>query len=200
MREIAPGDVIFSYADATIKAIGIANSHAYDAPKPVEFAEAGAYWDRIGWRVDVGFMSLTGPIRPREYMDVLRPLLLNKYAPLRPNGDGLQSVYLTYLPESLAGALIDLCGREARDIVRQHQVSDAELPAIVLTQWEEHEMEQLRQDKHVSQTQREALIMARRGQGLFKQRVMLHEKACRITKVDRIRALAGGALQTVARF
>ena len=37
---------------------------------------------------------------------------------LRSIGNGLQSVYLTRLPESLAAALIDLIGVEARDIIR----------------------------------------------------------------------------------
>ncbi|MGH8128327.1 MAG: HNH endonuclease [Gammaproteobacteria bacterium] len=190
MREVAPGDVIFSFAETRIKAIGIANSHAYEAPKPIEFGEAGAYWDQIGWRVDVGFMSLSGPIRPSEYMDVLRPLLPRRYAPLHEDGRGLQSVYLTFLPESLAGKLIDLCGRPARDIIQQHQIADAELPpAVGLVQWEEHELAQVRADIRIPETDREAVIMARRGQGLFKQRVMAHEKKCRITGVDRIEHL-----------
>ena len=32
MREVAPGDAVFSFADTYIKAIGIATSHAYEAP------------------------------------------------------------------------------------------------------------------------------------------------------------------------
>jgi hypothetical protein len=34
------------------------------------------------------------------------------------------------------------------------------------------------------QTDREAIIRARRGQGIFKQHVMLIERRCRITRVD----------------
>ena len=120
MREVAPGDVVLSFADTRIKAIGIARSNAYEAPKPLEFGQTGAYWEQIGWRVDVGFIELRRPIRPSEYMDVLAPLLPSKYAPLRSIGTGLQSVYLTRLPEALAAALIDLIGVEARDIIRGH--------------------------------------------------------------------------------
>jgi len=36
----------------------------------------------------------------------------------------------------------------------------------------------------ISNTEREALITARRGQGLFKERVTEIEKRCRITRVD----------------
>src|SRR5688572_25704287 len=53
MREVSPGDIVFSFADTRIKAIGIITSHGYEAPKPLEFGGVGAYWELIGWRVDV---------------------------------------------------------------------------------------------------------------------------------------------------
>lgn len=43
MREVAPGDVVFSFAATIIRAIGFAASHADEAPKPLEFGQAGAY-------------------------------------------------------------------------------------------------------------------------------------------------------------
>jgi putative restriction endonuclease len=191
MREMAPGDVVFSYADASIRAIGIASSHAYEAPKPLEFGAAGAYWNLIGWRVDVAFIELRLTIRPSEYMQELGSLLPKKYSPLLPNGRGLQSVYLTSISEPLAATLIDLLGAEARDLVRGFRVSEA-LPtpvAIGQIQWEEHELENLRHDERVSVTMRRAVIEARRGQGLFKERVMRIERACRLTGVDQIEHL-----------
>lgn len=187
MREVAPGDAIFSFADTLIRAIGIAASHAYEAPKPAEFGAAGAYWNKIGWRVDVRFRELRLPIRPSEHMSVLGPLLPNKYAPLRPNGHGLQSVYLTRLPIELASALIDLLGAEARALVRHQAVADDPhtAPAIGLLQWEEYEIRKVQSDETVGSTEREAVVLARRGQGLFKQRVMEIESKCRITGVSR---------------
>jgi hypothetical protein len=187
MREVAPGDAVFSFADTVVRAIGIAASHAYEAPKPLEFGQAGAYWDRIGWRIDVRFTELRLPIRPSDHMGVLAPLLPNRYAPLRPNGAGLQSVYLTNLSEQLAAALIDLLGAEARDLVRGLRVAE-EAPiavALGLAQWEEHELSRVRGDASIPETQRQAVLMARRGQGLFKQRVMRIERACRVTGVVR---------------
>ncbi len=83
MREVAPGDVVFSFADTFIKAIGIVVSNAYEAPKPLEFGQAGAYWDKIGWRVDVNFVELRLPIRPSEHMSVLGPHLPDLYSPLQ---------------------------------------------------------------------------------------------------------------------
>ena len=182
MREVAPGDAVFSFADTVIRAIGIAASHAYEAPKPLEFGQAGAYWDNIGWRLDVRFTELRLPIRPSEHMSVFAPLLPAKYSPLRPNGAGLQSVYLTRLPDQFAASLIDLLGAEARDLVLGYRVAEEApiTPAIGLVEWEEHELSQVQADAALPETDRLAIVLARRGQGLFKTRVMRIEHACEL--------------------
>jgi putative restriction endonuclease len=187
MREVAPGDIVFSFADTRIKAIGIVASHAYESPKPLEFGQAGAHWDNIGWRVDVRFSELRNSTRPSEHMTVLAPVLPKRYAPLMPDGSGLQGVYLTHLSETFAVALIDLIGVEARSLALGHYVyEEARLrPEIGLVEWEEHELAQLRADAQVPETVRQAVVQARRGQGLFKERVMQIERACRITGVTR---------------
>lgn len=191
MREVAPGDVVFSFADTFIKAIGIASSHAYESPKPREFGQTGAYWDNIGWRVDVRFAELQGPIRPVEHMERLAPLLPARYAPLQAAGGGLQGVYLTLLPDNLATEVVDLVGREARTIIEMRRVADSpDKPvAIGLLEWEAHEMEQVIADQTIPETTRRAVVMARRGQGLFKQNVQRIESRCRVTKVDQIEHL-----------
>jgi hypothetical protein len=191
MREVAPGDVVFSFADTFIRAIGFAASHAYEAPKPLEFGQAGAYWDTIGWRVDVRFVELRLPLRPTEHMDALRPLLPRRYSPLRPQGGGLQNVYLTVLSDTFAARLIDLMGAEAHNLLAGHRAAE-ELrlqPAIGLIEWEEHELNRVREDARLTETMRQAVVMARRGQGLFKERVMQFEHSCRITGVTRIEHL-----------
>lgn len=191
MREVSPGDIIFSFADTLIRAIGIAASHAYEAPKPMEFGNVGAYWEYIGWRIDVRFIELQLPIRPSEHMNVLQRLLPDRYSPLQPNGNGNQVVYLTHLGEPLAGALVDLLGAEARDIVRGNRVAEERplQPDVGLFEWEAHELERIRENENIPETTRKALVLARRGQGLFKQRVMVVERACRITGVRRLEHL-----------
>lgn len=187
MREVAPGDVVFSFANASIGAIGFAVSHAYEAPKPLEFGQAGARWDLIGWRVDVRFTPLRMPLKPSDHSAVLAPLLPARYAPLQPSGSGLQSVYLAPLPERMAATLIDLLGGETRALVSGHRLADEEVPvsAIGLVEWEEHELRRVGADETLAPTEREALVLARRGQGLFKRRVMRIERACRVTGVTR---------------
>jgi hypothetical protein len=64
MREVAPGDIIFSFRDTRIAALGIARSYCYESPKPTEFGTAGSYWEAIGWKIDVSFRELENRVRP----------------------------------------------------------------------------------------------------------------------------------------
>jgi len=83
MREVAPGDLILSFADTCLRAFGVATSHAYEAPKPLEFGNAGRNWNAIGWRIDVRFQLIHTSVRPVEWMELLRPLLPARYSPER---------------------------------------------------------------------------------------------------------------------
>ena len=115
----------------------------------------------------------------------VRPLLPGRYAPLQPNGNGIQSVYLTSLPELLSESLIALIGPEAV-AVQQSADADRSMTAANadLEVWEHHIETEIDRDIHIETTDRQAPITARRGQGLFKERVMLIERRCRITGVD----------------
>jgi predicted restriction endonuclease len=50
--------------------------------------------------------------------------------------------------------------------------------------WAHRLEERVASDTSIRETDREAIIRARRGQGIFKQRVMQIERRCRITGVD----------------
>jgi hypothetical protein len=99
MREVAPGDLVLSFEDTYIRALGIVGSYCYECPKPTEFGTAGPNWEKIGWKVDVQYRILTSQLRPADHMAVLAPRLPHRYAPLQRNGRGLQGVYLTSMPE-----------------------------------------------------------------------------------------------------
>ncbi|MFO1053825.1 MAG: HNH endonuclease [Planctomycetota bacterium] len=187
MREVSPGDLVFSFADTRIRAFGIARSHAYEAPKPEEFGLAGRNWENIGWRVDVEFHEALSSFRPAEWIERLKPLLPKRYSPLRENGHGVQSIYLTEVPRPLALVLADLLGSEVAEIARGETVSEFRIhlpnPEIVL--WEEHLERQVTENCEVDETEKQALVLARRGQGLFRSRVSELERRCRVTGVDR---------------
>jgi putative restriction endonuclease len=183
MREVAPGDLIFSFMDARILAIGIAQSYCWECPKPLEFGTAGQNWEDIGWKVKVAFTELANKIRPKEHIDLLRPLLPDRYSPLQPNGNGLQSVYLTELPTALAEVLIGLIGQEVEPIDAAARTMKPVM-GDDLDVWERKLEQQVASDLTVPETDRLAIIRARNGQGLFKDRVGKIETRCRITGVD----------------
>jgi hypothetical protein len=187
MREVAPGDLIFSYADGVIRGFGIAKTHCYTSPRPDEFGHIGEVWDRIGWRVDVSFVPIQPPLRPAEHMSALAPLLPDRYSPIRPNGHGNQGVYLAEIPQKMAFLLGQLVSAELLQIVQDIRVeetpdaADTELRGI--SEWEAAETKRISEDRKLRETTRTALIKARIGQGLFRQNLTKIEHRCRITGV-----------------
>lgn len=191
MREVSPGDLIFSFVDTRIAAIGIAKSYCWECPKPAEFGSTGEYWENVGWRVTVSFTTLLHRVRPKDHMEVLRSLLPDRYSPLQSNGNGNQALYLTDIPQGFAEVLIGLIGNEARILLSKPvEIAPVDGNPMVsgddLDIWEHRLEQQVEKDRSVPETDREAIIRARCGQGLFKQRVMHIERKCRITGVENL--------------
>ncbi|MGB6603013.1 MAG: HNH endonuclease signature motif containing protein, partial [Steroidobacteraceae bacterium] len=144
----------------------------------------------IGWKVDVAFRELVNRIRPKDQIAELRRFLPEKYSPLRPSGDGLQSVYLTAVSAGFAALIFRLIGSEAdqaSDIGARVQRAERVSPSAELTieEWEGRVETAIRTDRGLTETEREALVLSRRGQGVFRTNVRLIERACRVTKVER---------------
>src|SRR6266404_4766677 len=197
MKEVAPGDLVFSKWGGAIRACGTLRSFGYDAPKPDEFGAAGRNWSQIGYRADVDYVRLIDPVAPRDAWSEIRPLLPEKYSPLNAaNGKGLQSVYLAALPAQLGELLRRLVAEHGNPLQAQDArgllVASAEEPER--ENWERHEMRLLEQ-AGMDVTEREALIKARRGQGLFRQNVARVERACRITRVTNPAYLIAGHIK-----
>lgn len=179
MQHVEPGDVVFSFCDTYIKAMGVATRKAVSAAKP-DFGSAGGTWSNEGWLIEVEFKQFDKPIRPKSHMDALRPHLPSKYSPLQASGDGLQSVYLAEVPLDMATALIELIGdkyQAALTALCTGTTVDEEAPEIA-------QEKELLERTDIGATQKQQLVNARRGQGLFKANVRIHETSCRITKVS----------------
>jgi len=177
MEEVEPGDVIFSFCDTRIKAIGIALAPAETASKP-DFGKAGTSWSKEGWLVSVEFKELTRQIRPKDQIELLRPHLPAKYSPLQETGNGLQSVYLTKVPSLMATVLMQLIGDEFGDTLTllQGEIDDFN--------FNDNNLEQsIKGRTDIGNTTIEQLIKSRRGQGVFKANVRLNERGCRVTGV-----------------
>jgi putative restriction endonuclease len=182
MRDVSPGDIVFSFCDTRIKALGVVTGDAQTGPKP-DFGSAGLNWSQEGWFVPVDYCVLANQIRPKDHAAILRPFLPSKYSPLQGSGDGLQSVYLAEVPTELADALIGLIEQAYWDAYSTIAVLKSDnLPThfAAVTPTEQ---------TAIGATFRDQLVRARRGQGVFRANVLLREEACRVTRVSEPRHL-----------
>lgn len=178
MSLVQAGDMVFSFAGAAIRAIGIALGPAESSPKPDEFGKVGDYWSNEGWRLPVQFDEIRHPLRTQDHAAVLAPFLPAKYSPIRADGKGNQGIYLAALSTELAILLKELL---------EGQVEVAETNIDWSTDGEEAANAEERRTKErtdIGPTEKQQLVKARRGQGLFRDRLALVEqKGCRITGV-----------------
>jgi putative restriction endonuclease len=176
MTRLVPGDVVYSFADAEIRAVGVVLGRAYEAAKP---AESGAIGDQrgkaAGWQVSVRLRELETPLRPKDYAADLAAVLPKKHSPIRANGDGKQSVYLAAVPGAMAATLRRLLGPQADDAERKIKES---LGPEFSDDIEEARL-QLRAD--LGPIEKGTLIRARRGHGPFRQDLEKVEIGCRLT-------------------
>jgi hypothetical protein len=146
---------------------------AEDEPKPASFGSAGDQWNEDGWMVKVKWVRLEIPIRPKDYLSEIAPLLPEKYSPLQANGNGNQSLYLTKINAELGKLLMRLVGNT--DTNFNDELNDVE-----------HELDEMEKEEEIihsslPRTQREQLIQARLGQGIFRSNVEGIESRCRVT-------------------
>lgn len=188
MKRVRPGDVVFSFAGAEIKAVGVCSAPAILAPKPAEFGAAGDAWGNEGWRLPVEFTRLSAPLRPKDYMDVLAPVLPKKYSPIQANGNGNQGAYLAAVPVAMAHAVIDLLGPRWAEVDRDATIEPAH--QIEANEASEEEVErELLNRTDLNETEKLQLAKSRRGQGTYRRNLEGFEKNCRITHVANRRHL-----------
>jgi len=179
MLDVIVGDIIFSFKDTLIKAIGIVTKTAYTSVKPAEFGVVGENWGKEGWAVEVDFHEINNTIRPKDNMDALLPTLPVKYSPLQANGNGIQSVYLANIPELMANVIMQLIGSEAEEIVSTFSVEQ------ILNVGEENKIEnEILQNTSLQETEKAQLSKSRRGQGIFRANLERIEKRCRVTYLE----------------
>jgi len=187
MHSVDAGDLVFSYYETKIQHLGIVRHPAISAPKPAEFGSVGQNWSDSGWYVPVEWHAVPKPFRPKDLIEVLRPLLPSKYSPLRDSGDGLQSVYLAWVPEPMARVLLNeigKVGREIADVARNVGGDENSVSAI------DNAVENgIRNNTEIDETEKQAVISARRGQGRFRQNLETIEQKCRVTGVTDQRLL-----------
>lgn len=182
MVRAAPGDMVFSFANGQIGAWGVVQAEAYSAPKPTEFGNTGHYWGNEGWLLEVAFIEAPVPISTVAFSEQIGPLLPATYSPIRANGHGNQGAYLAAISDDLGVLLIGLigAGKAVKELLPS--LSEVSVPAV-------HDIEVVQAMKDVSETQKQQLVAARIGQGLFRKRALLMGSQCRVTGVSDKRLL-----------
>ena len=179
MTLVKPGELIFSFCDTKIKAVGVAVGSAETAEKP-NFGNAGENWDREGWFIPVNYTEVDVDVRPKDFIAELLPHLPERYSPLQANGNGNQIVYLAEISDGFAQVLLEKIGKSAQFYthgVTVYETKDDEAESAI----------EGRTD--IGPTQKQQLIKARRGQGIFKSNVKLNETRCRVTGIADSRLL-----------
>ncbi|KFN19252.1 HNH endonuclease [Aeromonas bestiarum] len=170
-----PGDVVISYAGGLIKAIGLVAAACSEKSKPSEFGSAGDAWSDAGWEVLIDWEVLAKPIRPKDHLVLIAPLLPSKNSPLQATGNGNQGCYLASISDELGNLLLSLANSVNpffADDIEQHQ---AELEGDAI--------EADIKASAIENTEKLQLVKSRRGQGLFRSRLEQIEPACRVTGV-----------------
>jgi putative restriction endonuclease len=187
MRDVAPGDMVFSYRDGHVVSCGLITSYGYDSPKPSEFGKNGKNWSQFGWRVNVTYFEAS-PFRPKDQLQRISPFLSEEHAPLKADGGG-KELYLTKISPEFAGVIIDALGaaaRACREEGRHLSLHDTteDFADTLAEQAGEYLVDRVKQDIQIPETTRLAIVKARIGQGLFREEVAKVESHCRLTGVE----------------
>jgi putative restriction endonuclease len=178
IHRLLPGDVVLSFAQGAIGAIGVALGTAREAAKPAEFASVAEYTEvPTGWMVPVRFMTLTDSLRTEDHIAELIPVLPRKHSPILATGAGNPHMLLALLPSLLATTIIRLLNGEVERIV------GAIVEAVGRSLTEDVAEAEIQRRTDIGPTQKSNLLRARYGQGVFRLNVELGEHACRITGV-----------------
>lgn len=183
MTKIRAGDVIISYADTKVRAVGIAKGAFSEAPIPEDYNTESDYWDEVGWRVPIEWAPLSSPISPKLYLARIGPLLPIKYSPLRATGDGNQGRYLSSISEGLALVILDIAKLQSPASLKLLNIS-TELEDELNRRVEDQQEEAIKNDPALPETVKKQLVNARIGQGKFRMNAFFNEPRCRLTGVS----------------
>ena len=181
LTQLRPGDLVFSFKGTFISAIGVVQREAESMMKP-DFGNHGKNWSDLGWCVPTEFLELANPVKPSSLMNLIEPLLPEKYSPLKAGSGVGNQIYLTEISAQLGDLLFELT-RESVDYFREELAPTLD---PILEESLQYEILAKGIDGDLEKVQ---LTKARRGQGIFRTNVRLVEHKCRLTGVENMKHL-----------
>ncbi len=164
LTRVQPDELVFAFIDGAVRAVGIALHAAVESPSaPGE------------WQLPIRFLQLEVPLNPKTHMPRLKPVLPRSYSPLRATGVRNPAVYLASVSDPMSAILRQLLDEQLEDIEAQ---INAAVGSELADDWIATTI-QRRTD--IGSADRQQLLRARRGQGVFRRNLEKIENACRVT-------------------
>jgi putative restriction endonuclease len=122
-------------------------------------------------------------VRPKDLLDRLAPLLPGTHSPIQPpTGNGNQKAYLAEVDQ----AVVELVLESARLRLADFMGREVDRPTSNFSSTLDDMVENaILHDTSIDETTRKQLTDARRGQGVFRRRVLQVEPICRITGIEK---------------
>ena len=168
-------------------AIGIVTDKFSEQAKPAEFGNSGENWSNVGWIVPIEWRLLSKPFAPKSYISQISSLLPIKYSPITRLGDGNQKCYLAQISKPLADVLFLIINSEDGPVL--DEIEYLEVEAVTTLEV----LKVLRADLEL--TEKEQLVKARLGQGLFRQKLIRVERQCRLTGISDLNFLVASHIK-----
>lgn len=161
--DVKKGDVLFCQFDKKIHFIAIATTDAYKNEKPQE--QTYENWKKEGYKIEIDLIVLDNPINRDIFKEEIKLFYNDKCSPkLFTKNESITQQYLISLPKGAGALLLDCIGDKSIEI------------------YDKVNEKKLRKKPDIRQ--REAIIKARVGQGMFREEVLnLWNNTCPITKV-----------------
>jgi putative restriction endonuclease len=177
MRMIRPSDQILSYAGGRVGHVGTATAFPSAFAKPEALDNIGNYWGQYGWLIPVEWRALRSPVKPADIIADLRPYLAPRYSPIRSsNGWGNQKAYMSRIDPSILSIVLEAgegvsvkATNKALDVGQERASWDDKISATIFKQ------------DSLTVTEREQIVLARRGQGRFRLNVLALMDKCALT-------------------
>jgi putative restriction endonuclease len=165
MTKVKKGDFIFNSVGGQLLNIITATEDCKEQEKPIGM-DKNELWRNHGWYVKADYLDVD-PINYIEYRDKISELQAPKYAPFNINGGGNQG-YLYEISQEFADFLLGLVGHSRPDEVDIIKEIEDELPP------------------ELDSTEKEQIVKARIGQGLFKTKLLQFGHKCKICSLNNL--------------
>lgn len=170
MKNVNPGDIIFSMFKQHLYSVNVATERAIDAQNP--FDKNTTVWGKLGWLVKAQYNELEHPVSMKEYRNEILELSPPKYSPFTKNGGGTQG-YLFEISDEFGEYFMNLVKKRNEIVIQPIHSEKAIIESI---------------DQSISNvpnvTEKDRVVKARIGQGIFKQKLLKRSFKCEICGLD----------------